>query len=64
MARAQYFVHLPKERDACPLVVIEATLAGCDIVTNDLVGRLEPGDPATILRQQPPRFWQTVKDTP
>jgi len=63
MARAQYFVHLPKERDACPLVVIEATLAGCEIVTNSLVGRLEPGDPASILRQQPPRFWQIVEES-
>lgn len=64
MARATWFVHLPKERDACPLVVIEATLAGCQIVTNSLVGRLEPGDPAEILRQQPPRFWQIVEETP
>jgi len=63
MARAQYFVHLPKERDACPLVVIEATLAGCEIVTNSLVGRLEPGDPAAVLAQQPPRFWRIVEET-
>jgi hypothetical protein len=63
MARAQYFVHLPKERDACPLVVIEATLAGCDIVTNSLVGRLEPGDPAAVLAQQPKRFWRIVEET-
>jgi hypothetical protein len=63
MARAKYFVHLPKERDACPLVVIEATLAGCDIVTNSLVGRLEPGDPAAVLAQQPARFWRIVEET-
>jgi hypothetical protein len=63
MARAQYFVHLPKERDACPLVVIEATLAGCEIVTNSLVGRLEPGDPAAVLAQQPERFWRIVEET-
>jgi hypothetical protein len=63
MARATYFVHLPKERDACPLVVIEATLAGCEIVTNSLVGRLEPGDPATVLAQQPQRFWRIVEET-
>jgi hypothetical protein len=63
MARAQYFVHLPKERDACPLVVIEATLAGCEIVTNSLVGRLEPGDPAAVLAQQPQRFWRIVEET-
>ena len=63
MARAKYFVHLPKERDACPLVVIEATLAGCDIVTNSLVGRLEPGDPATVLAEQPHKFWRIVEET-
>jgi hypothetical protein len=63
MARAKYFVHLPKERDACPLVVIEATLAGCEIVTNSLVGRLEPGDPAAVLAQQPERFWRIVEET-
>jgi hypothetical protein len=63
MARAQYFVHLPKERDACPLVVIEATLGGCEIVTNSLVGRLEPGDPAAVLAQQPERFWRIVEET-
>ena len=63
MSRATWFVHLPKERDACPLVVIEATLAGCQIVTNSLVGRLEPGDPATVLAQQPPKFWAMVEET-
>lgn len=63
MSRAAYFVHLPKERDACPLVVIEATLAGCEIITNPLVGRLEPGDPVAILAEQPRRFWQIVEET-
>ena len=63
MSRAKYFVHLPKERDACPLVVIEATLAGCEIVTNPLVGRLEPGDPAQVLSEQPPKFWRIVEES-
>lgn len=63
MARARWFVHLPKERDACPLVVIEATLACCQIITNSLVGRLEPGDPATVLAEQPLRFWAMVEET-
>ena len=62
MARARYFVHLPKERDACPLVVIEATLACCQVITNPvLVGRLEPGDPIDILAQQPTRFWNILR---
>jgi len=63
MARAQYFVHLPKERDACPLVVIEATLAGCEVITNSLVGRLEPGEPAHVLSEQPKKFWQIVEES-
>jgi hypothetical protein len=62
MSRATYFVHLPKERDACPLVVIEATLAGCEVITNSLVGRLELGDPATVLAAQPPKFWAMVEE--
>lgn len=61
MSRARYFVHLPKEFDACPLTVIEATLACCQVITNpNVVGRLEPGDPLEILSQQPARFWKMV----
>jgi hypothetical protein len=61
MTRAQWFIHLPKEFDACPRTVIEATLAGCEVITNaNLVGRLEPGDPREILTQQPPKFWSLV----
>ena len=61
MARATWFVHLPKEFDACPLVVIEATLACCQVITDpNLVGRLEPGDPVDVLDQQPARFWAMV----
>ena len=46
-----------------PLVVIEATLAGCEVVTNSLVGRLEPGDPAQVLSEQPKKFWRIVEET-
>lgn len=61
MTRAQYFIHLPKEFDACPRTVIEATLAGCDIITNPLlVGRLDDGDPRQVLNAQPPKFWEQV----
>ena len=61
MAQATWFVHLPKEFDACPLTVIEATLACCQIITDqNVVGRLEPGDPVEILDQQPARFWAMV----
>lgn len=61
MARAQWFIHLPKEFDACPRTVIEASLAGCEVITNtSLVGRLEPGEPRDVLAQQPPKFWALV----
>lgn len=61
MARAQYFIHLPKEFDACPRTVIEATLAGCDIITNPLlVGRLDDGNPREVLAAQPPKFWAHI----
>lgn len=61
MARAKWFIHLPKEFDACPRTVIEATLAGCEIITNPLlVGRLDDGDPREILAAQPDKFWHNI----
>jgi hypothetical protein len=61
MSRAKWFIHLPKEFDACPRTVIEATLAGCEIITNpNLVGRLNPGEPVEVLTAQPPKFWSMV----
>jgi hypothetical protein len=39
MGRAATFVHLPSIVDPCPTTVIEAEIAGCDIVVNSLVGR-------------------------
>ena len=36
MARHETFVFLPAELDACPRTVIEAGLAGCRLVVNDL----------------------------
>lgn len=41
MARARWFVHLPTGFvDPCPRTVIEAEIAGCELVLNDLVGRV------------------------
>lgn len=60
MARATWFIFRPKEIDACPRVVIEATLAGCEVIVNENVGRLEPGDPREVLQAQPPKFWSLV----
>ena len=40
MGRARWFIHLSQGViDPCPTTVIEAEIAGCEIVTNDLVGR-------------------------
>lgn len=57
MAAHRWFVFLPKGLDACPRTLIEAELAGCDIVTNDLAGRREPGDIREVLTGQLDRFW-------
>ena len=41
MGRARWFVHLPQGVfDPCPRTLIEAEIAGCEIVTNDLAGRV------------------------
>ena len=61
MSRALWFIHLPKEFDACPRTVIEATLAGCKIVTNpNLVGRIDEGNVKEVLQAQPLKFWSMV----
>jgi len=41
MGRARRFVHMPQGLvDPCPRAVIEAEIAGCEIVTNELCGRV------------------------
>ena len=62
MAKAKYFVHLPKNIiDPCPRTVIEAQIAGCEIVTNELCGRV-PGDTpdevAEFVSGAGERFWE------
>lgn len=57
MSIARYFVFLPKAFDSCPRTLIEAELAGCEIVTNDLAGRREPGNIRDVLAAQPATFW-------
>lgn len=40
MGRARWFVHLSQGVvDPCPTTVIEAEIAGCEVITNSLVGR-------------------------
>lgn len=65
MKRARYFVHLPKGIiDPCPRTVIEAELAGCELIVNDLVGRAQAEGRALAdyLRFIPGRFWRWVSD--
>jgi hypothetical protein len=57
MSTATYFVFQPNALDACPRTLIEAELAGCEIVTNALAGRREPGGLHEVLLDQPGRFW-------
>lgn len=57
MGQHHWFVFLPKALDACPRTLIEAEAAGCEIVTNDLAGRREPGDLRDVMAAQPDRFW-------
>lgn len=51
------FVFLPKGFDSCPRTLIEAELAGCEIVTNNNCGRRDPGDIGDVLLAQPHKFW-------
>jgi hypothetical protein len=57
MAEHTWFVFLPKGFDSCPRTLIEAELAGCEIVTNELAGRRDPGDIREVLAAQPGKFW-------
>lgn len=59
MGRASYFVLLAKGFDPCPTTVIEAELAGCEIVTNRMVGRLPVSGAAAVqewIDSLPERF--------
>lgn len=57
MAEHTWFVFLPKGFDSCPRTLIEAELAGCEIITNAEVGRRDPGDIREVLAAQAPKFW-------
>jgi hypothetical protein len=68
MSRATFFVHLPQGIvDPCPRTLIEAELAGCQVVTNRLAGRVEvagqgPDVVREHIRQVPATFWGWVRD--
>lgn len=61
MGRARWFVHLPQDMDPCPRTVIEAEIAGCEIVTNDLCGRVPVRGAdavAEFVSGAAERFWE------
>jgi hypothetical protein len=64
MGRARWFVHLPVGLiDPCPRTVIEAEIAGCEIVANDLVGRTPVRGAeanAAYIDKSAERFWGFV----
>jgi hypothetical protein len=60
MATHRWFVFLPKGFDSCPRTLIEAEAAGCDIVTNNLAGRRDPGELFAVMAEQAPKFWAWV----
>ena len=66
MAKARWFVHLPNMPfDPCPTTVIEAELAGCEIVVNDLVGRVPVKGREAVaahIEGNAERFWGWVLD--
>ena len=65
MGRASVFVHLPHNHDPCPRTVIEAEIAGCDIVVNENVGRVPVRGAdavAEYVEGAAERFWGWVRD--
>ena len=65
MGPASYFVLLAKGPDPCPTAVIEAEIAGCEVVTNGLVGRVPvrgADEVAGWIEALPGRFWGWVCD--
>jgi len=60
MAEHRTFVFLPKGIDSCPRTLIEAELAGCEIVTNSNAGRRDAGPIKDVLLAQPEKFWEGV----
>jgi hypothetical protein len=60
MCEARWFVFLPTFLDACPRTLIEAEAAGCEIVTNGLAGRRQPGPLHEVMDAQLDKFWGWV----
>ena len=64
--RARTFAHLPNRYEPMSRAVVEASLCGCDLVTNDRVGvlsypRADWADPE-VVRSNPSRFWVELEE--
>lgn len=60
MGAAAYFILLPKSHDPCPTSVVEAEIAGCEIIVNGLVGRVPVRGSAAVVEwveSLPDRFY-------
>lgn len=63
MGRAAQFVFLPASHDPCPTTLVEAEIAGCEIITNGMAGRVPVSGAdavAAYVEALPGRFWDTV----
>jgi len=65
MGRARWFIHLPNGPDPCPRTVIEAEIAGCELVLNKNVGRVPVSgadNVAGFVSTAAERFWGWVRN--
>jgi hypothetical protein len=64
MGRARWFVHLPVGVfDSCPRTVVEAEIAGCELIVNELVGRVPASGADAVAAHvagNAARFWSWV----
>lgn len=60
MGTAAYFILLPESYDPCPTTLVEAEIAGCEIITNELAGRVPVRGSAQVIEyveSLPDRFY-------
>lgn len=68
LCRSYGLVFTPMIHDTCPRIAIEAKLAGCDVITNNMAQHTveewwqrSPDGADTYLRNRPEYFWRTVE---
>lgn len=63
METSTHFVMLPKGYDPCPTTVVEAEIAGCTIIANNLVGRVPVRGADAVaewIEDLPRKFWNWI----